>query len=172
MVLILKYYVLTFFRIAHYPFVTPSPFRVKRDLQKLPTMSKSNYVSTNRSKHSLKCHLIFVCKYRKSILTGQLNDDLKRIFLSFASNSDFDIEVMETDRDHVHFLIRYIPGLSIAQIVRRLKQESTHQIWLLHPTLLRKQYWYQPILWPDGYFACSIGEASPETVRQYILSQG
>ena len=94
------------------------------------------------------------------------------IFESIASNSDFDIEVMETDRDHVHFLIRYIPGLSISQIVRRLKQESTRQIWLLHPTLLRKLYWYQRILWSDGYFACSIGEASPETVRQYILWQG
>jgi putative transposase len=107
-----------------------------------------------------------------AILTGQLNSDVKRIFVSIASNSDFDIEVMETDTDHVHFLIRYIPGLSIAQIVSKLKQESTRQIWLLHAALLRKQYWYQCILWSDGYFACSIGEASPETVRQYILSQG
>jgi putative transposase len=132
----------------------------------------SNYVSTNRSKHYLKCHLIFVCKYRRPVLLGQLNDDAKRIFECIASNADFDIEVMETDRDHVHFLIRYIPGLSIAQIVRRLKQESTRQLGLLHPSLLRKQFWYQRILWSDGYFACSIGEASPETVRKYILSQG
>lgn len=133
---------------------------------------KSNYQSTNRSKHYLKCHLIFVCKYRKAMLVGQLNDDVKRIFLSIAENSDFEIEVMETDTDHVHFLIRYIPRLPIVQIVRRLKQESTRQLWLLHGKILRKQYWYQKLLWSDGYFVCSIGEASPETVRQYILSQG
>jgi putative transposase len=132
-------------------------------------MPTSNYISTNRSKHYLKCHLIFVCKL---VLVGQLSIDVKSILLSIASKSDFDIEVMETDRDHVHFLIRYIPALSISQIVRRLKQESTRQIWLLHPGLLRKQYWHHRILWSDGYFACSIGEASPETVRQYILSQG
>jgi putative transposase len=95
------------------------------------------------------------------VLVGQLNDDAKRIFESIASNSDFEMEVMETDRDQVHFLTGYIPGLSITQIVRRLKQESTRQLWLLHPSLLRKQYWYQRILWSDGYFACSIGEASP-----------
>lgn len=106
------------------------------------------------------------------MLVGQLNDDVKHIFLSIAENSDFEIEVMETDQDHVHFLIRYIPRLSIAQIVRRLKQESTRQLWLLHGKILRKQYWYQKLLWSDGYFVCSIGEASPETVRQYILSQG
>lgn len=72
---------------------------------------KDNYISTNHSKHYLRCHLIFVCKYRKPILVCQLNDDIKQIFQSIADSSDFGIEVMETDRDHVHFLIRYIPRL-------------------------------------------------------------
>lgn len=106
------------------------------------------------------------------MLVGQLNDDIKQIFLSIASKSDFDIEVMETDNDHVHFLIRYIPRWSISQIVRRLKQQSTSQIWQLHHSTLRQQYWYQQLLWSDGYFVCSIGEASPDTIRNYILSQG
>lgn len=106
------------------------------------------------------------------MLVGQLNDDIKQIFFSIANGSDFEIEVMETDKDHLHFLIRYIPRLSISQIVRRLKQESTRQIWLLHPSTLRKQYCYQKLLWSDGYFVCSIGEASPDTIREYILNQG
>ena len=79
---------------------------------------------------------------------------------------------METDKDHVHFLIRCIPRWSIAQIVRGLKQQSTSQIWQLHHSTLRKQYGYQSILWSDGYFVCAIGEASPDTIRNYILSQG
>jgi putative transposase len=58
------------------------------------------------------------------MLIGQLNDDIKQIFQSIADGSDFEIEVMETDKDHIHFLIRYIPRLSISQLVRRLKQES------------------------------------------------
>lgn len=132
----------------------------------------SHYIGTNRSKHYLKCHLILVTKYRRNILVGQLNDDLKDIFTSIANDSDFEIEVFESDLDHIHFLIRYIPRLSISQLVRRLKQESTRQLWLLHSTTLRQYYWYQHLLWSDGYFVCSIGEASPETIRQYILSQG
>ena len=132
----------------------------------------SHYISTNRSKHYLKCHLILVTKYRRNILVGQLNDDLKSIFTSIANNSDFEIEVMETDVNHVHFLIRYIPRLSISQIVRRLKQQSTYHIWQLYPTLLRREYWYKNMFWSSGYFVCSIGEASPDTIRQYILSQG
>ena len=99
---------------------------------------KSQYISTNRSKHYLKCHLILVTKYRRNILVGQLNDDIKQIFQSIANSSDFEIEVMESDINHIHFLIRYIPRLSISQLVRRLKQESTRQLWLLHHTNLRQ----------------------------------
>jgi putative transposase len=133
---------------------------------------KSNYISTNRSKHYLKCYLILVTKYRRNILVGQLNDDLKDIFISIANGSDFEIEVMESDINHIHFLIRYIPRLSISQLVRRLKQESTRQLWLLHYSTLCQYYWYYKLLWSDGFFVCLIGEASPETIRQYILTQG
>jgi putative transposase len=93
-------------------------------------MSKnSNYNSTNHSKHYLKCHLIFLCKYRKKLLIGQLKDDIKQLLLNITSNSDFEIEVFESDLDHIHFLIGYLPKLSITSIVRKLKQESTYHIW-------------------------------------------
>jgi len=91
---------------------------------------------------------------------------------SIASNSDFEIEVFESDIDHIHFLIRYIPRLSVTSIVRKLKQESTVAIWKLQKNILSKNFWKEHTFWSDGYFVCSIGEASPETVRQYILSQG
>lgn len=131
----------------------------------------SHYISTNRSKHYLKVHIILVTKYRKPLLVGALDDDIKSIFQSIESSSDFEIEVFESDLDHIHFLIRYIPRLSVSQIVRRLKQVSTNRIWQLHPSL-RQHYWYRNLFWSDGYFACSIGEASPDTIKQYILTQG
>ncbi|MBX2934832.1 MAG: IS200/IS605 family transposase [Ferruginibacter sp.] len=133
---------------------------------------KSNYVSTNRSKHYLKCHLIFVCKYRKKLLVDALDNDMKAIMQSITSNSDFEIEVFESDIDHIHFLIRYIPRLSVTSIVRKLKQESTIAIWKLHKNILSKNFWKEHTFWSDGYFVCSIGEASPDTIREYILNQG
>ena len=133
---------------------------------------QSNYVSTNHSKHYLKAHIIIVTKYRKPLLVNQLKQDMHSTLQNIISNSDFSVEVFESDIDHVHFLIRYIPRLSISQIVRRLKQQSTYRIWQLYPTLLRKEYWYKNTFWSAGYFVCSIGEASPDTIRQYILSQG
>ena len=133
---------------------------------------QNNYISTNRSKHYLTCHLIFVCKYRKSLLVGQLNTDMIATLQSIADKTDFEIEIMETDKDHVHFLIRYIPRLSISSMVRKLKQESTFAIWQKHKMILSKNLWAEKTFWSDGYFVCSIGEASPDTVAEYIRSQG
>jgi len=92
---------------------------------------------------SLNGKIVIICKYRKKLLVGQLNTDIKRIFQPITDGPDFEIEVFEGDIDHIHFPIRYIPRLSIAQIVCRSKQESTRQIWLLHPSTLCKQYWYR-----------------------------
>jgi putative transposase len=133
---------------------------------------KANYVSTNRSKHYLKCRLIFVCKYRKKLLAGDLDNDMKAIMPSIASHSDFERKVFGSDIDHIHFLIRDIPRLSVTAIVRRLKQQSTMAIWQKHKSILSGNFWKERTFWRDGYFVCSIGEACPDTVRQYILSQG
>lgn len=58
------------------------------------------------------------------------------------------------------------------QKIRRLKQESTRELWNRHPEWLCKHFWKERTFWSDGYFVCSIGEASPETVRRYIENQG
>lgn len=69
---------------------------------------------------------------------------MKQLLLNIASKSDFEIEVMESDIDHIHFLIRYIPRLSITSIVRKLKQESTYHIWCsVHRNYLHTQFWVE-----------------------------
>ena len=80
---------------------------------------KENYNHKNRHKYYLKCHLIFCIKYRRKILYGKFDDDIKTIFQSVADNSDFDIDIMETDKDHVQFLISYPPNLSVTSISKK-----------------------------------------------------
>lgn len=87
-----------------------------------------------------------------------------------AQTKDFRIEMMETDLDHIHFLIDYNPKVQILSIVRRLKQISTHDIWQKYD--LSKFLWKEKTFWQDGYFACSIGNVSEETIKNYIENQG
>lgn len=78
---------------------------------------------------------------------------------------------METDEDHVHMMINMIPSISVSSIVRRLKQISTNKLWKLCPRLLEKHFWKEHTFWSDGYFVCSIGNASEETIKNYIKNQ-
>jgi putative transposase len=126
------------------------------------------YYTTSHSKFNIKFHLIFVIKYRKKILIGDLNNSLKQLCLDISLHSDFSIDILETDKDHIHILVNSIPKLSPLMIVRKLKQETTIGLWKKHNTLLQKHFWKEHTFWSDGYFVCSTGDASTETIRKYI----
>jgi putative transposase len=116
-------------------------------------------------------HVIFVCKYRKQIL-NPISEELKQIIYNISKESDFKILEMETDKDHIHFLIKSEPKVSVLAIVRRLKQESTIRLWKTQKEYLRKCYWNENTLWSDGYFASTIGNVSKEAAEYYLRNQG
>lgn len=130
------------------------------------------YYSKNRKKYLLLYHVIFVVKYRKKILSLRIAETLKISLLDIESNSRFKISEMEVDQDHLHLMIDSDPTLSISQIVRRIKQQTTAALWDNHRDYLNSQFWLEATFWSDGYFASSIGNASIDTVRQYIQNQG
>ena len=131
----------------------------------------NNYVSRNHSKYYLKVRLIFVFKYRKKLLINNFDNIVKNVILEISYRSNFIIDILETDEDHIHMLISYPPKFSVTSIVRKLKQETTINLWKNYPKFLSKHFWKEHTFWSDGYFACSIGEANPETIKRYIENQ-
>ena len=129
------------------------------------------YISENHSKHLLMCHLIFVCKYRKKLLL-KVGDDIKTEIESISNRYGWQIIEQEIDQDHIHILIRYSPKWSILEIVRLLKQLTTYRIWQKHNEYLSQHFWKERTFWSDGYFSCSIGNASKEIIQKYIQEQG
>ena len=131
------------------------------------------YRSKNHSKFLLKFHIIFVCKYRNKVLAyNRIDEDMKQVMFDISNESDFRIEVMETDKDHLHMMVSSPPKLSPLSIVRRLKQESTIRIWRMHEETLHRIYWRERTFWTDGYFVSSVGNVSQETIKHYIENQG
>src|SRR5574344_1605499 len=130
------------------------------------------FETTNRAKHNLKVHLILVCKYRKSLLIESIKEEIKNAIYEIESNSDFNIIEMESDIDHIHIMLQHIPRVSISSIVNRIKSITTYKVWENHSKYLQKYFWKEKTFWSDGYFVCSVGEASPETIRNYIANQG
>lgn len=134
-------------------------------------MSKE-YHTSSHSKYLLKYHIVFCCKYRKKLLRGDLDEEMKQRLYAIAEKSGFTIDVLETDKDHVHLLVDAPPTLSPFDIINRLKSQSTFHIWKRFANFLQRHFWKEKTFWSDGYFVCTTGDASTETIRQYIEEQG
>lgn len=129
------------------------------------------YEHKNHSKFLLMYYVIFVCKYRKRILEP-INAELKQVIHSIEKESDFEILEMETDKDHIHLLVKSEPKVSVVSIVRKLKQETTNKLWKSQGSYLKRYYWREKTLWSDGYFASTIGNVSKVIAEAYIRNQG
>jgi len=132
----------------------------------------SDYRTLNHSKFLLKYHIIFVCKYRRKLLVPY-GEDMKQIMQKIADSSDFDIQEIEVDKDHLHLLVESVPKLSPLQIVRKLKQVSTNRIWKLYPELSEEFSTSKKLFWSGSYFASSISDGvDTDKITNYIQNQG
>jgi len=96
-------------------------------------MAKRKLQSSAHSKHLILYHLIFVAKYRRKIFADMsFGEDLKNEFVAISKKYNFSIDTIDLDYskpDHTHILVRSVPDLSPAQIVRVLKQEANIWAW-------------------------------------------
>ncbi len=129
------------------------------------------YQTNSHCKYLIALHLILVVKYRKQLLLGDIGEFVKQSVLNLSESSDFSVEEIEIDKDHIHILMKISPRYSIGQHVRRIKQQTNKLIWGQHPKL-KKKFWAENTFWSDGYFVCSVGNASADTIRKYIQEQG
>lgn len=89
------------------------------------------------------------------------------------TKDQFSIDEIEVDKDHIHVLVDSDPTKSPLDFVRLAKMMTTYHAWRSDwSTLLNSVYWKERTLWSDGYFVATTGQASTETIRQYIESQG
>lgn len=133
---------------------------------------KTEYHHTDHCKYSLNLHFVFAVKYRKGLLKENIDADMKQILFEVAQLKGFVIKTMQSDIDHIHILVDSLPILSPFEIAHQLKQISTFRIWKKYPLELKKHFWKERTFWSDGYFVCSTGDASTETIQKYIESQG
>lgn len=134
-------------------------------------MKDKKYRTFNHAKTRIKYHLIFSTKYRKNVLEPIRDEVLQTMKLAQQANKNFEIDIMEIDKNHIHFLISITPCESISNIVKYLKQYSTYYIWKNNHDYMTRFYYKKHYLWTRGYFICTIGECTDERIREYIKNQ-
>ena len=91
------------------------------------TTSLLTWKSKNRHKYLLQYHIIFVCKYRKKLLVSrQISDDIKQFSYEICQRHSVIIRYMETDKDHIYYMIETEPTMSISKIVNLMKSYTPY----------------------------------------------
>ena len=121
------------------------------------------------TKTDLKVHLIWIPKYRKRVLRGQVAIRARDLLRQIALEHELDVISGKIASDHVHMFIGHRPTQNISKIMRWLKGISS-RILLSEFAHLRKQFWGRH-LWARGYLAVSSGNVTDEMIQQYIEDQ-
>lgn len=108
--------------------------------------------------------------YRRKILTEEIKEKLKEVFLQVAEEYDFEIIEQEVMSDHVHLFLSALPRYSPARLVNIIKSMSRKEIFRESPGFARS-CWSKK-LWTDGYFVRAVGDkVTADEIQRYVRYQ-
>lgn len=120
--------------------------------------------------YSLQYHVVWCVKYRRKVITEQIEKSLFEILTKIAQDNNFSILEYNTNKDHVHLLIDCSPQNYIPSMLKALKGVSARLLMKQYGNELRKQLWGGH-LWNPSYFIATVSENTEQQVRDYIKRQ-
>ncbi len=130
-------------------------------------MVQDRYARNSGAVFSLKHHIVWCPKYRRSVLTPPVDARLKTLLAEVADEHGMTIHAVEVMPDHVHLFVESDPTLCVAEIVNRFKGRTSRILRQEFPSLRSRL----PTLWSRSYFAATVGAVSEQTIRRYIEMQ-
>ena len=128
-----------------------------------------NDASISHTRWNCTYHIVFIPKYRKKALFGELRKDVGEILRKLCEMKDVVLIEGATQRDHVHMLVSIPPKLSVSEFMGYLKGKSALMIYDRHPELkykgMRRNFWAR------GYYVTTVGNVNEATIKEYIRDQ-
>ena len=129
-----------------------------------------NYRKGSHTVYDLKYHLVWITKYRKPVMKGDIAVRVRDLIREISRSLDVEILKGHVSRDHVHLFVSIPPRVSVSNYVKAVKGKSSRKL-LSEFRRLSKAFWGRHI-WARGYFAASTGNVTDEVVAEYIRLQG
>ena len=124
--------------------------------------------SLNHSRWECKYHVVFIPKYRKKAIFGQLRKELGEVLKRLAGQKESVIEEGHLMPDHVHMMISIPPKYAVSQVIGYIKGKSA--IHIARHYAERKRNFVGQHFWARGYFVSTVGR-DEEVIRAYIRHQ-
>ena len=115
------------------------------------TVTKSNHCA-----YQTHYHIVFPVKYRKALLSSEVEKKIKEISEQISERYEIEFEKIGCDVNHIHVLCSFHPKYSIGETVRKFKSITARELF-----------------WSGGYYAATVGEGGNwEIVKRYVANQG
>ena len=95
-----------------------------------------------------KYHVVWVPKYRRKVLYGQIRQYLGEVLRELAGHRESKVIEGHLRPDHVHMLVSIPPKYSVAQVVGYVKGKSA--IYVARNYLAKKSNFTRQSFWGDG----------------------
>ena len=130
-----------------------------------------NLIRKSHNVSLLMYHYVFVAKYRRLVITEEVDLVLKDICLEIEKRYEVRFLEIGSEGDHVNFLIQSVPMYSPSSISKKVKSIIAREVFIKVPSV--KKHLWGGEFWSDGYFVSTVGEhANEEVIREYIKNQG
>ena len=126
------------------------------------------YQSLSHSKWDCKYHIVFVPKYRKKAIFGNIRKSLGPIFHELARQKECRIVEGHLMRDHVHMCIEIPPKHAVASVIGFIKGKSA--LAIARQFGGKQRNFNGENFWARGYAVSTVG-FEEEAVRRYIREQ-
>ena len=131
---------------------------------------KDNLIHSRTCVYNINYHVVWSVKYRRKILTKDIEKFLKELVQQIARDKGFTVHLFEAgEGDHIHCFVSAPPKLSVTDIVKYLKGITGRKLFEQYPEIRQKLWKGQ--LWNHSYYVETIGSVSEENIRRYIEHQ-
>ncbi len=88
----------------------------------------THYRSLSHTKWTCQYHVVFIPKFRKKVIYGELRRDLGEVLRRLAQQRESEVEEGHLMVDHVHIMLSIPPKYSVAQVIGYIKGKSAIHI--------------------------------------------
>ena len=113
-------------------------------------------------------HIVFIPKYRRKVMYGELRNDIREIIRQLCGYKGVEIVDGSVSRDHVHLCVKIPPKMSVSYFMGYLKGKSALMIFDKHKEYKKKGGGRH--FWATGYYVDTVGR-NEEGIRKYIREQ-
>ena len=108
--------------------------------------------------------LVFAVKSRETLINESYREEIQKYMAGIITNRGCKLSAIYANPDHVHILVCLHPNVSISDLVRDIKSNTSKFI-------NEKRFIPFHFQWQDGYGAFSYSASHLDAVVKYILDQ-